>query len=108
MIDLALETPISLTAAARSVPSSRGGKPTHISTLLRWILSGVKAPSGEVVRLEAIRLGGKWITSREALQRFAERLTPILAGSPPPTPRTQTARLRAADRAARELERVGI
>jgi hypothetical protein len=36
--------------------------------------------------LEATRLGGRWVTSKEALQRFAERLTPDLdalsAGGP--------------------------
>ena len=51
---------------------------THIGTVLRWILTGLKSPAGELVRLEGIRIGGKWLTSKEAMQRFAERLTPDL------------------------------
>jgi hypothetical protein len=108
VIDLTAETPLPLAAAAKLVPPGRNGKRCHLSTLLRWICEGAKAPSGEVVRLDALRLGGRWLTSREALQRFAERLTPHLSDSPPPAPRTPTARSRAAARAARELESAGI
>lgn len=70
MIDLTEEKAISLNEAATLVPSARQGRPTHVSTLIRWITAGVEGN-----RLEAIRLGGRWVTSREALQRFAERLT---------------------------------
>jgi hypothetical protein len=48
----------------------RGGKRVNASTVWRWVHHGVKG-----VRLEALRLGNEWYTSREALQRFAERLT---------------------------------
>jgi hypothetical protein len=58
--------------------------------------------------LEAVRLGGRWVTSREALQRFAERLTPDLGNRPAPAPRTPTARRRAAEQAAKQLEALGI
>jgi hypothetical protein len=107
MIDLTTETPIPLAAAARLIPPGRGGKNTHLSTLLRWILKGSKDSSGEFVRLEAVRLGGRWMTSREALQRFAERLTPAL-DPPAATPRTPGRRERAAERAGRALDKVGI
>jgi hypothetical protein len=109
---LTAETPIPLKDACRLVPPARQGKHTHLSTLLRWIIRGCRGPSGERVRLEAIRLGNRWVTSREALQRFAERLTPRTGVSPTappyPAPRTPTARQRAADRAGLELERHGI
>ena len=108
MIDLAQEQLLRLDEAAKVVPPSRGGRRTHLSTILRWIQRGARNPSGELIRLEAIRLGGSWKTSREALQRFAEALTPKLEGDPQPLPRTPTARARAAQRAARELERAGI
>jgi hypothetical protein len=107
MLDLTTEAAVRLDEAAKLVPPSRGGKRTHISTILRWILEGAKTPAGEVVRLEAARLGGKWVTSREALQRFAERLTPNLDRQQR-TPRPPAGRRRACDRAARELERIGI
>jgi hypothetical protein len=56
------------------------------------------------VRLEAVRLGGRWLTSREALQRIAERLTP----GQQHLPRTHTARARSCRRAERELDELGL
>jgi hypothetical protein len=108
MIDLTQETPLTLASATRLIPPGRGER-THLSTLLRWILSGVRDPAGNVVRLEALRIGGRWVTSREALQRFAERLTPVAsegpAGAPP---RTAGQRERSAARAGEDLSRLGI
>src|SRR5215471_11513255 len=108
MLDLTTETPIPLKAACALVPPARSGKRCHLSTLLRWILKGAKGPGGECVRLEAARLGNRWFTSREALQRFAERLTPQFDAAPAAAPRTPTARRRAAERAGQELEKLGI
>jgi hypothetical protein len=107
-IDITTESTCGLTEAAKLVPAAHGGRKTHISTLLRWILDGVNSPSGVKVRLEAVRLGNRWITSKEALQRFAERLTPAVGDMPPATPRTPTQRQRAAERAGAELDRIGI
>ena len=108
MLDLTAEKPISLAEACKLVPPARQGKRTHLSTLLRWIISGVRNPSGQIIRLDGIRIGGRWMTSREAIQRFANALTPNLDVTPPLTPRTPTQRQKAADRAARELEGIGI
>jgi hypothetical protein len=68
MIEFSKEHCFGLSEAARLLPHGRGGNPVSLSSLLRW--------SGERVHLEAVRLGGRWVTSREALQRFAQRLTP--------------------------------
>jgi hypothetical protein len=110
VIDLTCETPLPLAAVVNLnlVPPARNGKKTHLSTLLRWILTGCKAPSGELVRLEGLRLGNRWMTTREALQRFAQALTPPLGDSPVSPPRTPGQRQRAAERAARRLEEAGI
>jgi hypothetical protein len=109
MIDLSLEQPIPLAEACRLVPPGRGGAKTHLSTLLRWILRGVRAPGGGLVRLEALRLGGRWVTSREALQRFAEALTPCSDGQAPlETRRGRARRQRAAEQAERDLEAMGV
>jgi hypothetical protein len=108
MIDLVSEPAISLSEAAASVPPSRQGKRTNISTVLRWILSGVKNPQGERIRLEGIRFGGKWVTSRGALQRFAERLTPDLDAESRAMPRSHISRRRSAERAEKMLDKVGI
>jgi hypothetical protein len=58
MFDVTSEQTISLAAAAKLVPPARTGKRTHLSTILRWILVGAKAPDGTRVRLEAVRLVG--------------------------------------------------
>jgi Protein of unknown function (DUF1580) len=109
MIDLTTEALISLDDASRLVPAARRGKKTHLSTLLRWILKGCRGPNGTTVHLEAMRVGHRWMTSRQALQRFAESLTPrIASGEKSPTIRTSAARQRASERAAAELERLGV
>jgi hypothetical protein len=100
MINLLTERVITLVEAARLVPPGRGGRPTHLSTLLRWIHPGVRG-----VQLEAARLGGRWVTSREALQRFAERLTAARAGPPPPV---RAGRACAEEAVEQELSRLGM
>jgi hypothetical protein len=108
VIDTATEFLLSLAQAAPLFPPGRNGARPTIGCFTRWILKGVKGPTGELVRLEAVRLGGKWVTSREAIQRFAERLTPRLDDEPPAAPRTPNQRRRASEAAARELEQMGI
>ena len=108
MLDITTETPIPLSVAARLVPPARRGKRTHLSTLLRWILSGATAPDGTRVRLEALRIGSRWMTSVQALQRFAQALTPCIGDESPAPARSQVARSRASERAATELKRMGV
>jgi hypothetical protein len=105
-IDFSGERTVSLSAAARMLPPGRRGRPVTLSCLLRWVLDGVKTPQG-VVRLEAVRLGGRWITSVEALERFADRQTPK-HDADVATPRSASSRQRASELAAEELERSGI
>jgi hypothetical protein len=106
-IDLRTETLLGLAQAARRVPSGRQDRPVNPSTLFRWIHDGVKLAGGRIVRLEGIRLGGRWLTSLEALQRFAEAQTPELTETPP-LPRTPAHRRRDSERAGAELEKLGI
>jgi len=82
---------------------------THFSTVYRWILRGMPGPDGQRIKLEAVRLGRAWLTSKEALKRFADALTPKPDehGNIPP-PRTHRARQKASERAARQLEEAGI
>lgn len=106
MNDLLNETPLSLTQAAALLSTWRGGLPMDRSTLSRWISSGIKASNGTSIRLEAIKLGGRWLTTVEALRRFAAALTPG-SGDAIPLPRGHTERQRASERAAAELARMG-
>ncbi len=78
MIDISTEHLLSLNEAAKLRPLGRGNRPCNISTVFRWVKNGVKG-----VKLEALRLGGALYTSREAIQRFAERLTAGIVASPP-------------------------
>ena len=70
------ETVLSLGEAAALLPAGRKGERCHLSTLLRWIQRGARGPTGERVYLEGVRLGGRWLTSREAIGRFVAALTP--------------------------------
>ena len=101
------ESVISLADAAKSLPLSRGGKPLNFTTLWRWHLKGVIGPNGERVKLEAAKLGGKLITSREAIVRFSEALSGAAGHTPDPS-RTAAAGKRAAEVAQKKLERLGI
>jgi hypothetical protein len=97
MIDIKTETLLNLPDAARRIPSSRGGKPTHPATVCRLIQSG---------KLEGIRLGGRWVTSLEALQRYADRETIMVLGESPPAGSVSAQRRR--ERAEREADALGI
>jgi Protein of unknown function (DUF1580) len=77
MIDTTVEAPIPLTQAADELPRRRRGRKTHVSTLFRWSTVGCKG-----VVLETIQIGGTRCTSRQALQRFFERLSlPVQVGA---------------------------
>jgi hypothetical protein len=65
---------IRLTTAARLLPDSRNGRGLHPATLTRWCTIGVKDRSGRRVKLEAVKVGQAWQTSRQAVARFLEAL----------------------------------
>jgi hypothetical protein len=66
MITIGTERLLNLEAAARLLPPAREGRPVHAATVLRFIQTG---------ELEGLRIGRRWVTSLEALQRMAERQT---------------------------------
>jgi hypothetical protein len=106
-ISLTEETLLSISQAARRLPPGRRGRPVSFACVLRWILDGIPGPDGQRVRLEAVRLGGRWLTSVEALSRFAAALTPVLREACQ-APCSPAARKRGSDRAAKELARLGM
>ena len=81
------------------------------ATIWRWQSKGVTHANGLKTKLEALRCGGKWITSREALDRFVALQNPadpapiVLAT---PSSASRKAKRSAADRAGEELERMGM
>lgn len=94
---------------ARHVPG-KNGKASGVGKINRWILRGVSV-NGQTVRLEAVRLGGQWMSTLGALHEFAERQTaPLLAAASPqgqPTERSP-GRRKQVEAAERDLERAGI
>lgn len=61
---------LSLKDAAGTLPRGRGGRPVHVATLHRWSKVGLHGH-----QLETLKIGGSTVTSRQALQRFFDRLT---------------------------------
>jgi Protein of unknown function (DUF1580) len=112
MIDSVGESLITLAQAADELPRRRRGRKTHVSTLFRWTTSGCRG-----VVLESLQCGGTRCTSRQALQRFFERLSaPVQAGTvggdlSQPGPivgrRTLAQRQQAAAEAGRKLAEMG-
>lgn len=113
------ETLLSLRQAAARVPSYHGSaaRGCNASTVFRWIVDGVRIPGGRL-KLEAVRLAGRWLTSVEALNRFLATQDTVCRpeGQEPPdrpvashlSPRTPEQRKRDSERASRELQKAGI
>ncbi len=74
------ESLLTLSAAAREMPNSRGGRGVNVSTLWRWVQRGSHG-----VRLESVMIGGIRYTSREALERFVAATTAAADGTAIPT-----------------------
>jgi hypothetical protein len=107
MIDSQSESVITLSQAADELPRRRRGRKTTVSTIYRWATAGCRG-----VILETIQIGATRCTSREALQRFFERLSaPVHArtgsGPIPTGRRTLSQRQRASAEAGRKLAEMG-
>ena len=98
---------LSLSAAGRLFPAHRGPGTVDPSTVFRWVTVGGKTPDGALVKLEAVRVGGRWLTSRQAVARFVTSLTPTAVPTTPPPPRSATERNRASAAAGRKLKEMG-
>jgi hypothetical protein len=101
------ETLVSSAELAKSIPPSRG-KAVNPSTIGRWIARGVKGPDGQRIRLEAFRLGGRYVTSREAFARFLGAQQTTTDAEHQADPRTVGQRQRASEAAGAELAAAGI
>jgi hypothetical protein len=101
---------LGLSAAGRLFPGHRGNSAVGPSTVFRWVTRGARASDGRLVRLEAVRVGCRWLTSRVAVARFVAALTSAAdpASEPsPPTPRTAAARRRETENAIAALKKLG-
>lgn len=103
ILDLETEHVFPLTDGGQHLPRRRGGRKPHPSTMYRWAKTGIRG-----VKLETIRVGGTLCTSTAALQKFCARLTDADAGTvPSPVHLTPNSR-RAAEKAGRMLDRLGM
>ncbi len=96
-------------AIAKLVPSHRDKAHVNASTVFRWIVRGVKTAGGEVIKLEAIKVGSFWRTSLEAIDRFSKKLTEAsMPADAPPSPPLSTPKQQrsAAVRASREADKI--
>jgi hypothetical protein len=101
---------LSISAAGRGFPGHRGNNSIDPSTIFRWIKKGARAVDGTVVKLAALRVGGRWLTSKSAVARFVEALTAAAdpgENSSAPMLRSPTERQRASVRAAAFLKSKG-
>jgi len=77
---------LGLSAAARLLPAHRGEGRVCASTIWRWIKTGTRTSDGRVVKLEAARIGTRWLTSQAALTRYMTALTPVTPEATSPAP----------------------
>lgn len=85
-------------------PKGRTGNPVALSTGLRWIHKGVVGPSGERVRLNAVRVGGQTYVSMAAAEKFIAALN---TGSAASKSDADADLARRAKEAAKALESLG-
>jgi len=70
-IDLRTDELLTLAEACRLLP-----KTPSPATLWRWRTRGVSV-GGQRIKLECIRVGGKWCTTRQAMANFLRRQTDV-------------------------------
>jgi hypothetical protein len=95
---------LTVAAAAREFPSRNGGR-ASAATVWRWTVTGVRTRGGRV-KLERIKIGAFFYTSREAIVRFLAALNEP-ADAPAATIKTAGQRERDAKRANQRAERAG-
>ncbi len=105
---IANETILSFSEAAARLPRINGKK-IHASSLWRWARKGIHG-----IRLETRRLGGRFVTSLEAIERFSKRLAEVDPPERLPRPRSRrkarstAQRCRDVEQAHQDLEKHGI
>jgi hypothetical protein len=68
---------IDISSSEPLIPLSQAAESLGVCsmTVWRWVRRGAKDPKGRIVRLPAIRAGGKWLTTKTALKKFIDGLT---------------------------------
>lgn len=77
------------------------------STIYNWVVYGVKAPDGEVIKLRAWKLG-EWSTTEGEVRDFIQRRTDAALGGHVPAPPTSAEIDRRAKKATDSLRKRGV
>jgi hypothetical protein len=104
------ETLLTLAQAAKRFPSESRIGHLDPATLWRWATRGVRLSDGRRLKLETIKLAGRFLTSEQALQRFvaAQNDAPPDAPLPDSRPRPKSKKkLSRAEEAGRRLAELG-
>lgn len=101
---LLTEELLTFTQATKRLPKI-GGKRPHASSIWRWARKGVQG-----VRLECRKIGGRFVTSAEALERFTRALAEVEldSGREDAKKTVDEKRARRIGRARESLKRAGI
>lgn len=75
MIFETMEPLMTLSAAAKLLPSSRRGKQTHATTLYRWTTRGLRG-----IKLRYVQFGGTRMVNSDMLDEFFAALTRATTG----------------------------
>ncbi len=100
------ETRIDIEEAQRRLGTD--DTPIHFTTVYRLMSRGLKTCAGERVCLEHLRVGGRLITSIEAIARFVAATNGLCVDAVEAPPAHDKARQRELDRVDRELASAGI
>ncbi len=86
------------------------GTPCNFSTVYNAVTKGSQLPDDSRLPLEAVRVGGRWITSKQAIERFVTALTEAWSGraTGAPTVTTKKELSRRLEKANAELTAMGI
>jgi hypothetical protein len=92
-----------LAEAGRRLGRHFGDKPVAPCTMYRWVRKGVSG-----IKLEGVRLGGRWVVSEAALSRFVAKVTQAKTGAPVRGAMSGESNRRRDDQVSRQLEEFGI
>lgn len=94
----------SLSAVRHRFPGTRTNPSLHLATMIRWCTRGIRQPDGSRVRLRAIRVGSRWLTSDAWVDEFIAVLTTAHCPNQEVLAlRSPAQRNKASDAAAKEL-----
>jgi hypothetical protein len=60
---------LTFSQVAKEIQEQQPGSRLHVATVHRWALRGCRG-----TKLEAVRVGGRWMTSRQSVHRFLRAL----------------------------------